>query len=257
MEIQLKRISHDANEYDVRKAVELVLHGPEFYDKNDEEFKGRKPNFLVEMGKEHNCGVHDGTAILRVTRTLGRRLLQWNYDSKDKSIVVCGRPLLLFNNHQDVKPDVRQTLERARYIDPEHDRLYNQRKDYASQVRLRIANVQIGVWHKNPNEQSRAFSVEYDRECLHPSAAYITVVYEHSLIRIEVSAALSLDARITDRYLAQMGQRETEEDCFLILIKYTSIKKLGTGCDEWGKPCAYFHHRCCVRLRRSTLSHRI
>ena len=242
MEIQLKRISHDANVYDVRKAVEAVLHNSPIYDKNDKEFKGRKPNFQVVMGESPAGRLHDGTAILSVTRELGKRLLRWNYESKDQNIVVCERPLLLFNNHQNVAPDLRQTLEKARYVDPDHDRLYNQRKDYASQVRLRIANVQIGVWHRNPKDQSRAFSVEYDREFLQHSAAYITVVYEHSLIRIEVSAAFSLDAHITDRYPAQMGQRETEEDCFLILIKYTSIKKLGMGYDEWGQPCAYFHH---------------
>ena len=257
MEIQLKRISHDANEYDVRKAVELVLHGPDFYDKNAKEFKGRKPNFLVEMGKKRNCLVHDGTAILRVTRMLGKQILKWNYDSKDQRIVVCGSPLLLFNNHQDLTADVRLTLERARYIDPEHDRLYNQKKDYASQVRLRIANVQIGAWHRNPNEQRRAFSVEYDREFLRHSTAYITVVYEHSLIRIEVSAAPSLVARIVDGYPTQIGERGAKKDCFLILVKYTNIKKLGIGYDEFGKPCACFHHRCGVWLRRNTISHHI
>ena len=36
----------------------------------------------------------------------------------------------------------------------------------------------------------------------------------------------------------QMGQREAEEEKFLIIIKFTSIKKLGIGYDEFGQPCA-------------------
>ena len=240
MEIQLKRISHDANVYDVRKSVELVLHGP-LYDANDKEHKGRKPNFQVVMGVSPAGRLHDGTAILRVPRRLGKQLLQWNYESEDQSIVVCGRPLRIFNAHKDAPYEVKQTLEKARYIDPDHDRLYTQKKDYCSQVRLRIANIQIGVWYREPNappNQRRAFSIEYEREFLRQSAAYITVVYEHSLIRIDVSAILSIDEHIADVYPSQIGQRETEEENYLILVKFTSIRKLGIGYDEFGQPCA-------------------
>ena len=190
MEIQLKRISFDADEYDVRRAVELVLHGPDIWDPNDREYKGRKPNFLVEMGVSPAGRHHNGTAILRVTTKLGKRLLQWNFESKDQNILVCGRPLLVFNNHQVVRGDVKQTLEKARYVGPEQDKQHTDKANYARQVRLRIANIQIGVWYKAPENQRRAFSVEYEREFLRHSAAYISVVYEHSLIRIEVSATI-------------------------------------------------------------------
>ena len=46
-----------------------------------------------------------------------------------------------------------------------------------------------------------------------------------------------------DVHPTQMGQRETEEEKFLIIIKFTSIKKLGIGWDEFGQPCAYIQHR--------------
>ncbi|KAH8995459.1 RdRP-domain-containing protein [Lactarius akahatsu] len=225
MEIELKRISFDADEYDVRKAVELVLHGPDLYDPNDRENKGRKPNFLIVMGESPAGRLHNGTAILRVPYKLGSRLLRWNWESKDNNVVVCGQPLRIFNAHRKAPHEVKQTLEKARYIDPEQDKLHTQKKEYASQICLRIANIQIGVWYREPNgpqNQRRAFSTEYEREFLRHSAAYITVVYEYSHIRIDI------------------GQRETEEDNFLIIIRFTSIKKLGIGYDEFGQPFIIF-----------------
>jgi RNA-dependent RNA polymerase len=240
MEIQLKRISHDADKYDVRKSVELVLHGP-LYDPNDRDYKGRKPRFEVKMGESPAGRLHDGTAILYVPRKLGQKLLRWNRESEDQNIIVCGKPLRVYNNHQHAPWEVNQRLERARYIDPDQDRKYDQKKDYCSQVRLRVATIQVGVWYRDPNapqKQRRSFSVEYEREFLRQSAAYINVVYEHGEICIDVSATLSLDAHTTEVRPTQIGQRETEEDNFLILIKFTRIRKLGIGYDEFGQACA-------------------
>ncbi|KAF8267893.1 RdRP-domain-containing protein [Lactarius quietus] len=224
MEIQLKRISHDADVYDVRKSVELVLHGP-LYDPNDRDYKGRKPRFEVKMGESPADRLHDGTAILYVPKKLGQQLLRWNRESEDQNIVVCKKPLRVYNNHQHAPFDVKQRLEKARYIDPDHDRKYDQKIDYCSQVRLRVATIQIGVWYRDPNapqNQRRAFSIEYERESLRQSAAYISVVFEHGFIRID------------------MGQRETEEDNFIILIKFTRIRKLGIGYDEFGQAFIIF-----------------
>ncbi len=151
MEIQLKRISLEANVYHVREAVALVLHGPGLYDPNDKGHKGRKPNFEIVA-------------------------------------------------HGKVPPDVKQMLEKALYVEPDQDRLHTQKKDYASQVRLRIAKLQFGVWFKGANDpqaKARAFSIEHERDFLRPSAAYMTLVYERGLIRIDVSATLFDSAHIT------------------------------------------------------------
>ena len=59
MEIELTRISSDADVYDVRKAVAAVLHGPEFFDPNDKENKGRLPNFEIIMGKSPAGRIHN------------------------------------------------------------------------------------------------------------------------------------------------------------------------------------------------------
>jgi RNA-dependent RNA polymerase len=249
MEIELKRISIDADQYDIRKAVALVLHGPDLYDPNDKDNKGRKPNFQIVLGVSPAGRLHNGSAILRVTSKLGQKLLRWHRESvADNTVVVCGRPLRIFNANQKVPFDVKQELEKARYIDPDQDKQHTQKEDYCSQVRLRIAHVQIGVWYRDPNappNQGRAFSIEYQREFLRQSAAYLTVVYEHNLIRIDVST-FSVDARITNVCSTQIGQRETEEENFLILVKFKSIRKLGIGFDEFGQPCASFQHRFCM-----------
>lgn len=226
MEIELKRISFDADQYDIRKAVALVLHGPDLYDPNDKDNKGRKPNFQIVLGVSPAGRLHNGSAILRVASKLGLRLLRWHRESRDdNTVVVCGKPLRIFNANSKVPFDVKQELEKARYIDPDQDKQHTQKQDYCSQVRLRIAHIQIGVWHRDPNappNQGRAFSIEYQREFLRQSAAYLTVVYEHSLIRIDI------------------GQRETEEENFLILVKFSRIRKLGIGYDEFGQPFIIF-----------------
>jgi RNA-dependent RNA polymerase len=199
MEIELTRIDFDANVYDVRKAVATVLHGPDLYDPHDKENKGRVPNFEIVMGKSPAGRIHNRKATLRVGSKLGRRLIQWNRESEDNNIVVKGRPLRVFNLFNTVPLDVKQTLEKALYIDPEQDRLRAQIEGEARLVRLRIAKVQFGVWYKpsDSHSQRRSFSVEHEREFLTNSAAYISLVYEHKLIHIDVSATLLPSDRFT------------------------------------------------------------
>jgi RNA-dependent RNA polymerase len=192
MELELTRIDYDADVYDVRKAVETVLHGPDLYDPNDRDNKGRKPNFQIEMGISPAGRIHNGRAALRLPSKLGVRLFKWYRESDEHRIVVNERPLRLFKTDNIVPLDVKQVLEKALYIDPEKDKLRTQREDRAHQVRLRIAKVQLGVWYKSSNspDSGRSFSVEYERDFLRHSAAYLHVVYEHKLIRIDVSATL-------------------------------------------------------------------
>jgi RNA-dependent RNA polymerase len=190
MEINLWSIDFDADVYHVRKAVELVLHGPDLYDPNDKKYKGRKPNFEVVMGKSPAGRIHNGTATLRVPTHVGLGLLK---SGQKNNIVVHGRALKVFNAHRQVPLDVKETLEKALYIGPEQDKRRTQMEEQARLVRLRIAQVQFGVWYRpsdSVTSQRRTFSVEYEREFLSTSAAYISVVYEHKLIHIDVSTTL-------------------------------------------------------------------
>jgi RNA-dependent RNA polymerase len=186
MEIELTRISSEADVYDVRKATAAVLHSPDLFDPNDRENKGRVPNFEIIMGDSHN-----GKAILRVGSNLGRRLLKWSRDSSDHNIEVKGQPLKIFNLFKSVPLDVKQTLEKALYIDPEQDWLRSQIEEQ-TRPGARIAKVQFGIWYRPSDSPSprRAFSIEHERDFLSNSAAYISVVYEHKLIHIDVSATL-------------------------------------------------------------------
>jgi RNA-dependent RNA polymerase len=192
MEIELTRISFEADVYDVRKAVAVVLHGPDLYDPNDKENKGRVPNFEVIMGKSPAGRIHNGKAILRVGSNLGRRLIKWSRESRDHNIEVKGDLLRVFNLFNTVPLDVKQTLEKGLYVDPEKDRLRSQIEQQAQLVRARIAKVQFGVWYRPSDSPSsrRAFSIEHERDFLSNSAAYVNVVYEHKLIHIDVSATL-------------------------------------------------------------------
>ena len=192
MELELTQIDHDADIYDVRKAIQEVLHGPDFYDPNDRENKGRKPKFLVSMRKSPSGRMHDGKAALRLPTKLGSQLLKWYRESKKHRIVVNERSLRLNRTDNHVPSDVKQVLEKALYVDPDKDKLRTQTEDRAHEVRLRIAIVQFGVWYKASNSPGtgRSFSIEYERNFLDQSAAYLFMVYEHKLIRIDVSATL-------------------------------------------------------------------
>lgn len=192
MELELTRIDPDADEYDVRKAVQEVLHGPELYDPNNKENKGRKPNFEVVMGISPAGRSHNRKAALRLPGRLGQKLFGWYMESEEHRIMVKGHPLRIYKSYNTVPPDVKQVLEKALYIDPEKDKLRTQIEERAHSVRLRIAKVQFGVWYKPSNSPGagRSFSIEYERDFISQSAAYLYVVYEHKLIRVDVCATL-------------------------------------------------------------------
>ena len=63
-------------------------------------------------------------------------------------------------------------------------------ENQAKHVRLKVAKLQLGVWYRQPDalpDQGRSFSIEYERDFLRNGVAYIHVVYEHDLFRIDVS----------------------------------------------------------------------
>ena len=245
MEIELTGIDFEADVYDVRKAVAAVLHGPDLYDPNDRANRDRLPNFEIVLGKSSAGRIHNGKAVLRVGLELGRRLIEWNRESDENNIMVKGRRLKVFNLYKTVPLAIKQTREKALYIDPEQDRLCSQIEEQTRLVRLKISKVQFGVWYKPSDSrgQTRAFSVEYERNFMSNSAAYIHVVYEHKLIHINVSATLLSQLEIHLTFLqTEMGKRETEETNYMILVKFSIIRKLGIGYDEFGLACKYLWH---------------
>jgi RNA-dependent RNA polymerase len=171
------------------------------------------------MGKSPAGRIHNGKAVLRVGSKLGRQLIKWNQESEDNNIVVKGNRLKVFDLFKAVPLDVKQTLEKGLYIDPEQDRQRSQIEEQTRLVRSRISKVQFGIWYKPSDSrgQKRAFSVEYERNFTSNSPAYIHVVHEHKLIHIDI------------------GKRETEEIIYTICVKFSSIRKMGIGYDEFGQ----------------------
>lgn len=52
------------------------------------------------------------------------------------------------------------------------------------------------------------------------------------------SILVPVEIYLTFLYI-QIGQRETEHTNYVILVKFSSISKLGVGNDECGQPCAW------------------
>ena len=114
MEIELTGIHFDADINDVRGAIAAVVHGPDLYDPNEKENRGRVPNFQIFMGKNHAGGVHNGKATLRVYSKLGRHFIKWYWESKKNKIVIKGRRLKVFNLFSSVPRNIKQTLEKSK-----------------------------------------------------------------------------------------------------------------------------------------------
>jgi hypothetical protein len=162
-----------------------------------------------------------------------------------------------------ISPDVKQVRDHVRYNglkhwQDKHLKLRTRIEDLIHLVHLQIAKVQFGVCYNPSNSPSTgvSFSVEYERDVLRQSAAYLSVVYEHKHIRIEVRAKMfpCLIVGLFE-FLTQIPQRETEETNTLILVKFSSIRKLGIGQDESGQPCESppQHHQRFARLMVETL----
>jgi RNA-dependent RNA polymerase len=242
MEFEILRIDYGATKFQVQKAIELVLHGPDLYDPTDPRYKGRVPNFVVFLNASKVGGDHDGTGVLTLpSRRLGERFATWLYDPAHKAtgIRVAGRKLWFKRMHRIVLEEKRKLLESALYIGPEQE----ERRYYIiaeCQTRLRVAKIQFGIWYRPTQTGSsvpdRAFSVEYERDYTSSSAAYIEAVYDHKLINIEVSRHGFCLLQEWFTHVLQLGDRFTEEECKFIKVKFTSIKKIGIGFD-FGNPC--------------------
>jgi RNA-dependent RNA polymerase len=75
------------------------------------------------------------------------------------------------------------------YIDSEQAKRREEIEQLAKQVRPNISKVQIGVWYRPPNalpSQGKTFSIEYECDFSRNGVACVDLLYERSLIRINV-----------------------------------------------------------------------
>ncbi|KAA1469185.1 RdRP-domain-containing protein [Dentipellis sp. KUC8613] len=217
MEFELRYVDRDASKYHVVKAIETVLHGPDLFDPADPKTKGRVPNFEVKLEPRPAGGVgNNGTGRLVVpSQSLGERLLRWLRDNPEKhAIRVLGRRIKIVPTRRKVPNGLRQTLEKALYVGPEKEKEHDEIV-YELNKSLRVAKVQFGVWFK-PNDApqaSRQFSIEYEADYTQKSVAWLDLKYDHKEIRVE------------------LGERMTEEQAFSVVVKFSSIRKMGIGFD--------------------------
>ncbi|KAI0284919.1 RNA dependent RNA polymerase-domain-containing protein [Russula brevipes] len=116
------------------------------------------------------------------------------------------------------------STQRVVHIAREQAKQRRQIEIQATQVRLNVAKLQLGVWYYRRSEsdapQNRAFSIEYERDFLPNAGAYIHLVYEHGLICIDIS--------------------QKEEKSYFMSAKFSNIRNLGTGYDTSGQPFILF-----------------
>ena len=196
MEFVIAHIDFNATKFQVQKAIEDVLHGPDLYDPDDPKNKGRVPNFIVQLNESDIGRLHNGSGFLTLpSNDLATRFERWFRDPANKKtgIRVLNRKMHFSRSPRKIYPQKRQILENAMYIGPEQE---EKRESILAETstQLRVARVQFGVWHRPPTPKGgkipdRIFSVEYERDYSVNSAAYLEVNYEHKCIRIEVCAS--------------------------------------------------------------------
>jgi hypothetical protein len=141
------------------------MQRPKFYHLDDCKGSGQNPPFEVVSGVSpaSRGWVNKGTDLVN-DRTL--------------------RPL--YASH-GVPSDVGHRPEN---IDTYKEQLRKEIENSTRPLRLPIAKVQLGVWYAQP-EQGRAFFVEYEREYLNQSTAYVNFAHKDNLICIDVSGKFS------------------------------------------------------------------
>ena len=157
-------------------------------DPNDPSVPIRVPGFSFGFRSYEESAsqqVHNGSAALRVPPTsLWQRLFQITRYSPENNLVSrTPRPV---SSHRQLCLDTQRII----YDDSEQDKRRNEIDERAKQVCPKISNVQFGVWSRRPDvlqSQGRTFSIEYERDFLRDGVASIDLIYERSLIRINVS----------------------------------------------------------------------
>jgi RNA-dependent RNA polymerase len=188
MDIDIKFIPKEVNKWEVTRAIATVLHSEDFAPV---EVEGRLLNFRVKLNDNPAGGVrNDGTGILTLpSEDVARKF--FSYVSKDP-IKVNGRKLKFYRRSKPPPPGLVETLSKTPYINPD---LEEERQDKlrALETKFRVDAVQFGIFYQprypateNEPLSPRAFSVEWEREYIKDSSAWLRFDYDHKLIRITV-----------------------------------------------------------------------
>lgn len=119
MELSLSRVHFDASKYQVIKAFEKVLHGPDLFDPNDitQWQRGRPPNFVVELNESEAGGVgNNGTGKLTLhSRKFGDRFRRWLREDGN-CVKVLRKKIYVSHSQRGVTDNFRDMLEKSIYV---------------------------------------------------------------------------------------------------------------------------------------------
>ncbi|KAF8969863.1 RNA dependent RNA polymerase-domain-containing protein [Flammula alnicola] len=222
MDVAVKFIPTEADNWKVTRAIAAVLHSEDFAPV---EVEGRLLNFRVKLNDNPAGGIrNDGTGILTLpTEEIGHKFL--SYVSRDP-IKIDKRKLKFYKQKRPPQPGLAETLKKTPYINPDIEEA-RELKLWKLDAKFRVDAVQFGIFYqpKYPSSAKdplspRAFSVEWERQYIKDSIAWLRFDYDHKLIRVK------------------LGSELTEQGGYSIVINFASLQKVGVGYD--GKPYICF-----------------
>lgn len=192
MDLNIKHIPNEVNNWEVTRAIAAVLHSESFAPVNED---GRLLNFRVKLNDNLAGGVrNDGTGILTLpTEQIAHKFLSFVFNEPVK---IKSRKLKFYKQNKPPSPGVVETLRKTPYINPDiEEERHNKLR--ALEPKFRVDTVQFGIFYqpRYPSTDKdrlspRAFSIEWERDYIRESIAWLRFDYDHKLIRITVGCHL-------------------------------------------------------------------
>ncbi|TFK30151.1 RdRP-domain-containing protein [Coprinopsis marcescibilis] len=204
MEIDIRYIHSDENEWTVTRAIAQILHAGESEEQ-------RKVNFKVLLDVNDAAGIgHRGTGRLTVpTAKIGRKFLD---DVRETPIKLNKQKLKFFKSARSPIRHVVATLERTPFVSPDIEEKHEQTL-WELRTKLRVDTVQFGVFYRPTYPGGRAFSVEWEKSYAPDGVGQLQFDYDHKVIRIT------------------LGDHLKEKIGCTINVNFASIRKIGVGYD--------------------------
>ncbi|KAF8226752.1 RdRP-domain-containing protein [Tricholoma matsutake] len=218
MDLAIRYLPSSVNEWDVTRVIAQVVHSDEFTPRRQNPHAVDRPiNFRVKLNPSKAGGVgNDGSGTLTLpTPEAGNRFLRW---VDDRPIRIEGKKVK-FRRSGHPMAHLAATLDKTPYVDPDLEEEH-QKKVWELQDPLRVDAVQFGFFYrpKYPSNDRlplspRAFSIEWEHDCVTESSGWLAFEYDHKVIRLK------------------LGNPIAEKLGSSIAISFRSIQKIGVGYD--------------------------
>lgn len=221
MEIELRKISFQADLYEVKAEFARILHSEQLqlgYDQGDPE--DRLMNFHVDLG-ESDVRRHNGTGTLTIpNRKIAQMLLS---HAKCNIVFPSVRDYRILMRDSGRRPNrgMLETLRKVPYQDPKVDR---DRDNIILKLNVswRVDQLQFGLWLRRPSlkydtKRVNTFAVEWEKDYTAVGNAQLTFEFVHKQIRL------------------LLGDPSLDEVSHSVVIKFSNIQRIWTGYEF--KPC--------------------